>query len=164
MLKRLVVCVYIAPTNSRSELLGCCESHFSTCSRPDLLTPVFRRPAFVSKFAALRARWQCAAQGVRERKRAVAARVRQWRGFSTPEGDLLRFLTATGQLLSALRSQDGHSLLQTRSLIHELKVLRAAAMWGPKGAIPWQTCIPPGYRFSTMSWCRCALCTGRPEP
>lgn len=104
--------------------------------------PVFPRPALVPKFAELKARWQRAAQGVRQRRRAVAALVRQRRRFSSPEGDLLRFLAATGQLLSALRSQDCHSLVRTRSLIHELKVLRAAAMWGPRGVILWQTYIP----------------------
>ncbi|XP_070274716.1 nesprin-2 isoform X3 [Myotis yumanensis] len=84
-------------------------------------TEIEKRPAFVSKFTQLKARWQSAAQSVRQRKRAVAALVRQWRCFSTPEGDLLRFLAATSQLLSAVRSQDCHSLFQTRSLIHELK-------------------------------------------
>ncbi|XP_059549889.1 nesprin-2 isoform X2 [Myotis daubentonii] len=84
-------------------------------------TEIEKRPAFVSKFTQLKARWQSAAQSVRQRKRAVAALVRQWRCFSTPEGDLLRFLAATSQLLSAVRSQDCHSLFQTRRLIHELK-------------------------------------------
>ncbi|XP_006756776.1 PREDICTED: nesprin-2 [Myotis davidii] len=84
-------------------------------------TEIEKRPAFVSKFTQLKARWQSAAQSVRQRKRAVAALVRQWRCFSTPERDLLRFLAATSQLLSAVKSQDCHSLFQTRRLIHELK-------------------------------------------
>lgn len=76
----------------------------------------------------------------------MAALVRQRRRFSSPEGDLLRFLAATGQLLSAVRSQDCHSLVQTRSLIHELKVLRAAAVWGPRGVILWQAYIPSRFQ------------------
>lgn len=81
------------------------------------------RPEFVWKFTRLKEQWQSAAQGVRQRKSDVDELVRQWRSFTTSEGDLLRFLADTSHLLSAVKSQDCHSLHQTRSLIHELKVV-----------------------------------------
>ncbi|KAI4540669.1 hypothetical protein MG293_009710 [Ovis ammon polii] len=80
-----------------------------------------KRPEFVWKFTRLKEQWQSAAQGVRQRKSDVDELVRQWRSFTTSEGDLLRFLADTSHLLSAVKSQDCHSLHQMRSLIHELK-------------------------------------------
>ncbi|XP_035866765.1 nesprin-2 isoform X3 [Phyllostomus discolor] len=83
-------------------------------------TEIENRPEFISKFEKLKAQWQSAVQGVRQRKGEVAGLVRQWQCFSASE-DLLRFLTATSRLLSAVKSQDCYSLYQVRSLIHELK-------------------------------------------
>ena len=71
----------------------------------------------------LKEQWQSAAQGVRQRKSDVDGLVRQWQYFATSERDLLRFLADTSQLISAVRSQDRYSLHQTRSLMHELKVV-----------------------------------------
>ncbi|KAM5338266.1 nesprin-2 isoform 2-T2 [Glossophaga mutica] len=83
-------------------------------------TEIENRPEFISKFTKLKAQWQRAVQSVRQRKSAVAELARQWQCFSTSE-DVLRFLTATSHLLSAVKSQDCYSLYQARSLIHELK-------------------------------------------
>ncbi|XP_053529343.1 nesprin-2 isoform X1 [Artibeus jamaicensis] len=83
-------------------------------------TEIENRPEFISKFMKLKAQWQSAVQRVRQRKSAVTGLARQWQCFTTSE-DLLRFLTATGHLLSAVKSQDCYSLCQARSLIHELK-------------------------------------------
>uniref|UniRef100_A0A673TZC2 Spectrin repeat containing nuclear envelope protein 2 n=1 Tax=Suricata suricatta TaxID=37032 RepID=A0A673TZC2_SURSU len=80
-----------------------------------------KRLEFVSKFTKLKEQWQSAAQSVRQRKSHVDGLVGQWRYFTTSTEDLLRFLTNTGHLLSAAKSQDCHSLHQTRRLIHELK-------------------------------------------
>lgn len=98
----------------------------------------FPRPEFVLNFTRLRDRWQSAVQSVRQRKSDISGLVRQWQSFTTSEEDLLRFLTDTTHLLSAVKSQDCYSLYQTRSLIHELKVLcaqeqcenyRVATLW-----------------------------------
>ncbi|XP_066128936.1 nesprin-2 isoform X3 [Saccopteryx bilineata] len=80
-----------------------------------------KRPEFVSKLTKLRAQWQSAAQRVRQRKSVVGGLVRQWQYFTSSEEDLLRFLTDTSHLLSAVKSQDCYSLSQTRRLIHKLK-------------------------------------------
>ncbi|XP_069343498.1 nesprin-2 isoform X2 [Eulemur rufifrons] len=79
------------------------------------------RPEFVSEFSKLADRWQSAARGVRQRKGDIDELVRRWQYFTTSVEDLLRFLTDTSHLLSAVKGQDRHSLYQTRSLIHELK-------------------------------------------
>ncbi|XP_039098054.1 nesprin-2 isoform X2 [Hyaena hyaena] len=80
-----------------------------------------KRLEFVSKFTKLKERWQSAAQSVRQRKSHIDGLVGQWRYFTTSVEDLLRFLTNTGHLLSAVKSQDCHSLHQIRRLIRELK-------------------------------------------
>ncbi|KAM6171021.1 nesprin-2 [Erethizon dorsatum] len=80
-----------------------------------------KRPEFVSEFSKLVDRWQSAARGIRQRKCEVAGLVRQRQSFSTSSEDLLRFLSDTSLLLSAVKGQDRYSLLQTRGLIHELK-------------------------------------------
>ncbi|KAM9201680.1 nesprin-2 isoform 3-T3 [Dugong dugon] len=82
---------------------------------------VEKRPEFVSKFTMMKDQWQSAAQRVHQRKGDIDGLVKQWQYFSASVEDLLRFLTDTGHLLSAVRSQDCYSLCQTRSLIHELK-------------------------------------------
>lgn len=82
----------------------------------------FPRSEFVSEFSKLSEQWQKAAQGVRQRKCDIGRLVTQWRFFTTSVEDLLRFLTDTGHLLSAVKEQDCYSLCQTRRLIHELKV------------------------------------------
>ncbi|XP_054546967.1 nesprin-2 isoform X3 [Talpa occidentalis] len=79
------------------------------------------RPEFVSKFTKLKEQWQSAAQGVRQRKGDITELVRQWQHFNSSAEDLLRFLTSTRHLLSAVKTQDRYSLYQVRSLIHELK-------------------------------------------
>lgn len=98
----------------------------------------FPRPEFVLNFTRLKDRWQSAVQSVRQRKSDISGLVRQWQSFTTSEEDLLRFLTDTTHLLSAVKSQDCYSLYQTRSLIHELKVVcaqeqcenyRVATLW-----------------------------------
>ncbi|KAM6202620.1 nesprin-2 [Rhynchocyon petersi] len=82
---------------------------------------VEKRPEFVSQVTMLKDRWQSAAQRVQQRKGAIDRLVRQWQYFSASMEDLLRFLTNTNHLLSAVRSQDCYSLCQTRNLIHALK-------------------------------------------
>ncbi|XP_063118254.1 nesprin-2 isoform X7 [Rattus norvegicus] len=82
---------------------------------------VEKRSEFVSEFSKLSEQWQKAAQGVRQRKCDIGRLVTQWRFFTTSVEDLLRFLTDTGHLLSAVKEQDCYSLCQTRRLIHELK-------------------------------------------
>ncbi|XP_062946685.1 nesprin-2 isoform X2 [Cynocephalus volans] len=84
-------------------------------------TEIKNRPEFVSEFSKLAAQWQSAARGVRQRKGDIDVLVRQWQYFTTSVEDLLRFLTDTSQLLSAVKGQDCYSLYQTRSLIHDLK-------------------------------------------
>lgn len=87
------------------------------------LSPWFLpRPEFVSEFSTLSDQWQRAAQGVQQRKCAIGRLVTLWRFFTTSVEDLLRFLTDTGHLLSAVKEQDCYSLCHTRRLIHELKV------------------------------------------
>ncbi|XP_036887040.1 nesprin-2 isoform X2 [Sturnira hondurensis] len=83
-------------------------------------TEIENKPEFISKFTKLQDQWQSAVRRVRQRKSAVAGLARQWQYFTASE-DLLRFLTATSHLLSAVKSQDCLSLCQARSLIHELK-------------------------------------------
>lgn len=85
----------------------------------------FPRPEFISKFTKLKDQWQSAAQSIRQRKSDINGLVGQWRYFTTSVEDLLRFLTDTCHLLSAVKSQDCYSLQQTRRLIRELKVVRA---------------------------------------
>ncbi|XP_040598842.1 nesprin-2 isoform X2 [Mesocricetus auratus] len=84
-------------------------------------TETEKRPEYVSEVSKLSDQWQNAARGVQQRKRDVDRLVTQWRFFTTSVEDLLRFLTDTGHLLSAVREQDCYSLCQTRRLIHELK-------------------------------------------
>ncbi|XP_037688490.1 nesprin-2 isoform X2 [Choloepus didactylus] len=84
-------------------------------------TEIEKRPEFVSKFTMLKDQWQSAARRVQQRKGDIEGLVRQWQYFSESVDDLLRFLTNTSHLLLAVKSQDGYSLCQTRSLIHELK-------------------------------------------
>lgn len=81
----------------------------------------FPRPEFVSGFSKLSDQWQRAARGVQQRKCDISRLVTQWRFFTTSVEDLLRFLTDTGHLLSAVKEQECYSLCQTRRLIHELK-------------------------------------------
>ncbi|KAF4017561.1 hypothetical protein G4228_009109, partial [Cervus hanglu yarkandensis] len=97
------------------------DSYVTQCLHLLDTAEIEKRPEFVWKFTRLKAQWQSAAQGVRQRKGNIDELVRQWRSFTTSEGDLLRFLADTSHLLSAVKSQDCHSLHQTRSLIHELK-------------------------------------------
>ncbi|XP_028645647.1 nesprin-2-like isoform X2 [Grammomys surdaster] len=80
-----------------------------------------KRPEFVSDFSTLSDQWQRAARGVQQRKCDIGRLVTQWRFFTTSVEDLLRFLTDTGHLLSAVKEQHCYSLCQTRRLIHELK-------------------------------------------
>ncbi|XP_031211612.1 nesprin-2 isoform X2 [Mastomys coucha] len=80
-----------------------------------------KRPEFVSGFSKLSDQWQRAARGVQQRKCDISRLVTQWRFFTTSVEDLLRFLTDTGHLLSAVKEQECYSLCQTRRLIHELK-------------------------------------------
>lgn len=82
----------------------------------------FPRPEFVSEFSTLSDQWQRATRGVQQRKCDIGRLVTQWRFFTTSVEDLLRLLTDTGHLLSAVKEQDCHSLCQTRRLVHELKV------------------------------------------
>nr|XP_035116587.2 nesprin-2 isoform X2 [Callithrix jacchus] len=84
-------------------------------------TEIENRPEFISEFSKLTDRWQNAVQGVRQRKSDIDGLVRQWQDFTTSVEDLLRFLTDTSHLLSAVKGQEHFSLNQTRSLIHELK-------------------------------------------
>ncbi|XP_058423073.1 nesprin-2 isoform X4 [Diceros bicornis minor] len=84
-------------------------------------TEIEKRLEFVSKFTRLKDQWQSAAQGIRQRKSDIDGLVKQWRYFTTSEEHVLRFLTDTSHLLSAVKSPDCYSLSQTRSLIHELK-------------------------------------------
>uniref|UniRef100_A0A2K5EX71 Spectrin repeat containing nuclear envelope protein 2 n=1 Tax=Aotus nancymaae TaxID=37293 RepID=A0A2K5EX71_AOTNA len=84
-------------------------------------TEIENRPEFISEFSKLTDRWQNAVQGVRQRKSDIDGLVRQWQDFTTSVEDLLRFLTDTSHLLSAVKGQEHFSLYQTRSLIHELK-------------------------------------------
>ncbi|KAM4854061.1 nesprin-2-like isoform 1-T1 [Thomomys bottae] len=80
-----------------------------------------RRPEFISEFSKLTDQWQSAARGIQRRKQHIDGLVRQWRYFSSSSEDLLRFLSDTSHLLSAVNSQDGYSLYQSRRLIQELK-------------------------------------------
>ncbi|XP_058149276.1 nesprin-2 isoform X2 [Dasypus novemcinctus] len=84
-------------------------------------TEVEKRPELVSKFAMLKDQWQSAALQVRQRKGDVDRLVRRWQYFHASVEDLLRFLTNTSHLLSAVKSQDCYSPCQMRTLIHELK-------------------------------------------
>ncbi|XP_037066525.1 nesprin-2 isoform X8 [Peromyscus leucopus] len=79
------------------------------------------RPEFVSEVSKLSDQWQNAARGVQQRKCDIDGLVTQWQFFTTSVEDLLRFLTDTGHLLSAVKEQDCYSLYQTRRLSHELK-------------------------------------------
>ncbi|XP_004681849.1 PREDICTED: nesprin-2 isoform X2 [Condylura cristata] len=79
------------------------------------------REEFVPKFTKLKDQWQSAAQGVWQRKGDIGELVGLWRFFSCSAEDLLRFLTSTSHLLSAVKTQDHYSFYQVRSLIHELK-------------------------------------------
>ncbi|XP_019487654.1 PREDICTED: nesprin-2 [Hipposideros armiger] len=97
------------------------DSYVTQCLQLLDTTEIEKRPEFVSKFTQLKDQWQSAARGVRQRKREVDGLGRQWQYFATSEDTLLRFLTDTSHLLSAVKSQDCYSLYQTRSLIHELK-------------------------------------------
>ncbi|KAM5245078.1 nesprin-2 isoform 4-T7 [Hipposideros larvatus] len=97
------------------------DSYVTQCLQLLDTTEIEKRPEFVSKFTQLKDQWQSAARGIRQRKREVDGLVRQWQYFTTSEEALLRFLTDTSHLLSAVKSQDCYSLYQTRSLIHELK-------------------------------------------
>lgn len=78
-------------------------------------------PEFVSNFARLKDQWQAAVQGIGQRKNNIDKLVRQWKSFTSPEAALLRFLTDTRHLLSAVKDQDCYSLCQARSLLQELK-------------------------------------------
>ncbi|XP_069888116.1 nesprin-2 isoform X2 [Dipodomys merriami] len=80
-----------------------------------------KRPEFVSEFSKLRDQWQSAVHGVWQRKQDIDKLVRQWQYFTSSIEDLLRFLSNTSHLLSAVKSQDGYSLYQSRRLICELK-------------------------------------------
>ncbi|XP_059135375.1 nesprin-2 isoform X3 [Peromyscus eremicus] len=84
-------------------------------------TEAEKRPEFVSEVSKLSDQWQNAARGVQQRKCDIDRLVTQWQFFTTSVEDLLRFLTDTGHLLSAVKEQDCYSLYQTRRLIHELK-------------------------------------------
>ncbi|XP_008564479.1 PREDICTED: nesprin-2 [Galeopterus variegatus] len=84
-------------------------------------TEIKNRPEFVLEFSKLAAQWQSAARGIRQRKGDIDVLVRQWQYFTTSMEDLLRFLTDTSQLLSAVKGQDCYTLSQIRSLIHDLK-------------------------------------------
>ncbi|XP_070325555.1 nesprin-2 isoform X5 [Odocoileus virginianus] len=97
------------------------DSYVTQCLHLLDTAEIEKRPEFVWKFTRLQEQWQSAAQGVRQRKGSIDELLRQWRSFTTSEGDLLRLLADTSHLLSAVKSQDCHSLHQTRSLIHELK-------------------------------------------
>lgn len=83
----------------------------------------FSSPEFVSNFARLKDLWQAAARGIGQRKNNIDKLVRQWKSFTSPEAALLRFLTNTRHLLSAVKDQDCYSLCQARSLLQELKVV-----------------------------------------
>ncbi|XP_054988523.1 nesprin-2 isoform X1 [Sorex araneus] len=84
-------------------------------------TEIENRPEFVSNVLRLKDQWQAAAQGVGQRKSNIDALVKQWQSFTSPEADLLRFLTNTRHLLSTVRGQDCYSLSQARNLLQELK-------------------------------------------
>ncbi|XP_051051966.1 nesprin-2 [Phodopus roborovskii] len=84
-------------------------------------TETEKRPEFVSEVSKLSDQWQNAVWGVQQRKRDIDRLVTRWQFFTTSVEGLLRFLTDTGHLLSAVKEQDCHSLYQTRRLIHELK-------------------------------------------
>ncbi|XP_037066520.1 nesprin-2 isoform X2 [Peromyscus leucopus] len=84
-------------------------------------TEAEKRPEFVSEVSKLSDQWQNAARGVQQRKCDIDGLVTQWQFFTTSVEDLLRFLTDTGHLLSAVKEQDCYSLYQTRRLSHELK-------------------------------------------
>ncbi|XP_048217916.1 nesprin-2 isoform X2 [Perognathus longimembris pacificus] len=80
-----------------------------------------KRPDFVSEFSKLTDQWQSATQGFRQKKRDIDGLVRQWQYFSSSAEDLLRFLSSTCHLLSAVKSQGDYSLYQSRRMILELK-------------------------------------------
>jgi len=101
------------------------DSYVSQCLQLLDTTEIEERPEFISKFTKLKDQWQSATQSLRQRKSDIDGLVGQWRYFTTSTEDLLRFLTDTSHLLSAVRSQDCYSLHQTRRLIRELKVVRA---------------------------------------
>ncbi|XP_017658049.1 nesprin-2 isoform X3 [Nannospalax galili] len=84
-------------------------------------TEVEKRPEFVSEFSKLLDRWQNATQGIQQKKCDINRLVRQWQYFTTSIEDLIRFLTSTSHLLSAVKGRDCYSLYQTRYLMHELK-------------------------------------------
>nr|XP_045011461.1 nesprin-2 isoform X3 [Jaculus jaculus] len=84
-------------------------------------TDIEKRSEFVSEFSKLADQWQSAAQDVGQRKCDIDGLVRRWRCFTSSVEDLLRFLTDTGHLLSAVKGQDCFSLYQARRLIRELK-------------------------------------------
>lgn len=121
----------------------------------------FPRPEFVSKFTKLKDQWQSAAQGIRQRRREVDGLVRQWQYFTTSEEDLHHFLTDTSHVLSAVKSQDCYSLCQTRSLIHELKVVHAQSQCENDRVVSIQKMfIHSGFVFTAMSWFRWPVCNG----
>ncbi|XP_045666543.1 nesprin-2 isoform X3 [Ursus americanus] len=97
------------------------DSYVTQCLQLLDTTEVEKRPEFISKFTKLKDQWQSAAQSIRQRKSDINGLVGQWRYFTTSVEDLLRFLTDTCHLLSAVKSQDCYSLQQTRRLIRELK-------------------------------------------
>ncbi|KAL1790760.1 nesprin-2 isoform X2 [Sigmodon hispidus] len=84
-------------------------------------TETEKRPEFASEVSKLSDQWQSAAQGIQQRKCDVDRLVTQWQFFTTSVEDLLRFLTDTSHLLSAVKDQDCYSLYQTRLLIYKLK-------------------------------------------
>ncbi|XP_055989127.1 nesprin-2 isoform X2 [Sorex fumeus] len=84
-------------------------------------TEIENRPKLVSNILRLKDQWQAAAQGIGQRKSNIDALVKQWQSFTSPEADLLRFLTNTCHLLSTVRGQDCYSLSQARNLLQELK-------------------------------------------
>ncbi|XP_077909922.1 nesprin-2 isoform X1 [Halichoerus grypus] len=97
------------------------DSYVSQCLQLLDTTEIEERPEFISKFTKLKDQWQSATQSLRQRKSDIDGLVGQWRYFTTSAEDLLRFLTDTSHLLSAVKSQDCYSLHQTRRLIRELK-------------------------------------------
>uniref|UniRef100_A0A671DRX2 Nesprin-2 n=2 Tax=Rhinolophus ferrumequinum TaxID=59479 RepID=A0A671DRX2_RHIFE len=97
------------------------DSYVTQCLQLLDTIEIEKRPEFVSKFTKLKDQWQSAAWVVQRRKSETNGLVRQWQYFTTSEEALLRFLTDTNHLLSAVKSQNCYSLYQARSLIHELK-------------------------------------------
>ncbi|XP_025298589.1 nesprin-2 isoform X2 [Canis lupus dingo] len=97
------------------------DSYVTQCLQLLDTTEIEKRPEFISKFTKLKDQWQSAAQGIQQRKSDIDGLVGQWQYFTTSVDNLLRFLTNTCHLLSAVKSQDCYGLHQTRRLIRELK-------------------------------------------